>query len=726
MAKQYLLSFYATIQGQKAVISALKQMERETGQVTKSTITAGEATQTFDDKLRHIAKRALLTIPAWLILRSVFMTLIRTVGDMVRTHFELEEGLARIRTVVRGTSGEVESYMKQIKQIILDVATDTKIPIKDLAEAFYFLQTSSLTAQEAMSAFIPTVNAMTATGVGAKEMARAVAGSFNTMVKFMDDSLSSAEKFNKIADVLTFTFATQDVEMSELVEGYTKLAPYVTGLEEDFTELVTTLGFLNTRLLRSGRTGRLLGRSILQLSKNSEKLAQIFGITFDPDEPIGFLEVIRGIANQLGQNTKITEEQGRALQEVFATRGGVPIRLLVSAIQDLDKAIESAGGSVEGFAQKLAEIRMTTVTAQAQRMRNIFAILFESFVTGATGTGDYAEALKEINDGLKGLILPVQRLGAGFGWLSETISRSAVAWEVLARTRSLKITADIIKETNLGIRTYSEYLESLSKAEERREKEVDLANRLKEETKELAELEQRRLVNTQKITDVFLKAELSMLKVMGVSEYDRLLVQERQLQAQQSIMKAEEYALKLDDLRLKQAVALRNERQQELDLILQYERGDITRRELKRTLELKRMSPEILKERYRYSPYDRELILKHMREFTGEALNKIALYVAERERIFLPTRPGLGRKRGAERALRGARRELGRAGEFETPRILAPADVDLSAEIANINIQLPEGSLDKLAEKTGKAVEEKLRSDETLQRFIAQVIRPYL
>lgn len=52
--------------------------------------------------------------------------------------------------------------------------------------------------------------------------------------------------------------------------------------------------------------------------------------------------------------------------------------------------------------------------------------------------------------------------------------------------------------------------------------------------------------------------------------------------------------------------------------------------------------------------------------------------------------------------------------------------VDMKTVIEQIEINLPEGSLDKMAEESGKRLEEKLKTDEDLRKLLANALRPYL
>jgi len=536
-ARQYLISFLATISGNKAVVAGLQQMEAGTSKYAKTTKTAIGRTQSFNDMLTKATKRALIVAPVWMMLRSIMMGFIRTIGDMVRANLDLEEGMARIRTVLHGTSSQIEADMIAIKRQILDTAVNSRASIKDLAEAFYFLQTANLSAEEAMAGFIPTVNAMIGTGNNAKDTARAVAGAYNTMGKFLDENMTITEKFTKIADILTYTYATQDVQLSELVQSYTKLAPYLSGLSDEFGDIVTLLGFLNTRLLRAGRTGRLTGRAILQLTKNAEKLASIFGITFDPNQQINFLDTIKQIHEAMGKTAQITAKQGQALQEVFATRAGVVVRILVSHFEELEETIKLARLGAEGFAEAMNKIRMGTITAQGERMKNIFAVLTNEFVTGAFGADGWTKALMAFNEALKDLAIPAKALGDSLGWLFTNISNGILVLDEFAK-KGVTV-AEILNPGTIGLKYKEiveaitqiqhmlgggiygfvapvEYLEEQLDAEKLADEGAEKRNRLAKEDKKIGEFD----IQQKKKSAEIIRHTTALLKARGVHQLD--------------------------------------------------------------------------------------------------------------------------------------------------------------------------------------------------------------
>jgi len=571
VSKQYIISFLASLQGDKLVVSGLKQIDSATKRVTTTTKTATKTTDNYSVAMGRIAKRALLTVPVWFLLRSAMLGVIRTFTEMVRANLQLEEGLARIRTVMQGTADTVDMEMGAIRDRIVNMAIDSRASLQELSEAFYFLKTANLSTEEAMALFEPTVNAMIGTGNSAKDTARAMAGAFNTMAESLDNTLSVTEQAQAIADTLTYTYATQDVQLSELIEGYTKLAPYITGLSDSFQEIVTTLGFLNTQLLRSGRTGRLTGRAILQLTKNSDKLASIFGITFDPDQPINFLDTIGKIADKMDENTQLTARQSEALQEVFATRGGVAVRLLIENFDKLQEAIANAEERAGGFAQKMRDIRMRTVTAQMERMRNILAVLLGDFVAGATGAGDLAEGLERINDALTDLREPIQTIGRAVGWFGQELGKGVNIlnrWDE-AMTKAvredrglakLNIFGDFIRswrylqedlETTGGVfepESFEEYIRKQEEAIKRREEEVELLKETRRAEEEITQAKQEAneiRLNTLDKERIQIRHNADLLKQLGASSLEIARYRLQSLENLRDLLTEEEYDLEL-------------------------------------------------------------------------------------------------------------------------------------------------------------------------------------
>ena len=834
--KQYIISMIATLKGDKVTMSKLKTMEAEIDKTGKTVAKTEKGMAKFGASLANIAKRAILTIPAWLLLRSVFMGIIRVVGNMMRAQINLEEGMARIKTVMHGTSEEIKIGMIAAERQILDMATKTKIPIKELAEAFYFLKTASLSVEESMAAFTPTVHAMVGTGVSAKEMARAVAGIYNTMGEALGENLTITEKFAKINDVLTYTYSTQDVQMDELIQGYTKLAPFITGLDDSFVSLITTLGVLNTHMLRGGRTGRLTARTILQLTKNASKLASIFGITFDSDKPITFINVLEKLKSALGDSTKITFQQGEALRQVFETRGAAAPRLLIPIINELTEAIGLAGENAGGFAKKMSDIRMMTVASQMDRMQNILATLTNDFISGAVQAGSFANGLSEINDGLLKFSPLATRTGQLIGWLALNMGALVESFKSIGKintsswlqnllpthfisefTKHLKRVDDMqlkgtswreyIKSQELIIEKSKEeekIRQKITKADEEANKiklnatkeekelnshninllktlgasELDIArykldalkisqiSKTEEEfTLELMKAQNGVLEEQEKFTknlvEKYKKSELDMLKASGINELQILEYKEQQLMSQKETMGATQYLLQLNDLRVQQALALKNAQENELQtavgLAMEYEKASkYEKARIRRMMELRQLTPKGLSVEYEMGGFDKKIIEDFFSKFSQTQQKAVGEFLlAQRD---LPT--GLPEQapisedfmqgfafdipeefwnnwvsRGTI-AIEEMKKKYGLIGDIGTQEGLYPkgtsmalskeatqAKHPISVSVGPVTVNV---DVENVIEEVKKQITDKLKNNQDLLKQIAKGTRPYI
>ena len=144
----------------------------------------------FNAILGKAVTRALVVAPVWLAIRSSMMLMLSTIRETVQAYIDLDDGMARIKTVMHGTRLAIEGEMIAIRRQIIEMALKSRISLKNLTEGFYFLKTANLNATEAMSAFAPTVDLAIGTMNSMGESARAVAGVYNTMGKYIGDRKS--------------------------------------------------------------------------------------------------------------------------------------------------------------------------------------------------------------------------------------------------------------------------------------------------------------------------------------------------------------------------------------------------------------------------------------------------------------------------------------------------------------------------------------------------------
>src|SRR3972149_2787706 len=396
--KQYILSIQAQLKGDKVVLTGLKQIDGAIKEFTQTVKVGGDKSQNFGDIIEKAGKRALIVAPMWLLLRSAMMATIQTIQKIIEDNMKFEDSMSDVQTMLEGTSQEIEVQMIAIKRTILDTSSNSRVSLGDLTDAFRFLKSANLDFQQTMAGFPVVASLMNAFGLSAMEASRAVAGMANTAEASLGTNLTLSEKMAKIGDILAFTYVKQDVLIGELIQSYAKFAPVISFTDNSFLEIITTLGLLNTLMNRGSRAGTEMQRGIIELATKSAQLANIFSITYDPTKPINFINIISQINNKIGQTGKISGEQADALSKTFGNIGLKAFGLLIANFDKLQLAIADAEKNTVGYLKRIEEIRMGTTVAQLQRMSNLLSVLGNDFISGVFGVGDFAQALKLLND----------------------------------------------------------------------------------------------------------------------------------------------------------------------------------------------------------------------------------------------------------------------------------------------------------------------------------------
>ena len=261
---------------------------------------------------------------------------------------------------------------------------------------------------------------------------------------------------------------------------------------------------------------------------------------------------------EIGNTGRLSAENLDKLRKVFETRGLAPIGLSLRDFEGLSESLALAKVEAEGFAEKIAEIRMDTITAQSKRLQNNIANLGGEFFKGVMGAGDLVESFKELNDWLEKIRPNVQALGDSIGWLSYNINNSVSAWKMLFKEldkaplwekafppvhlfNALKKYAKAHEEAGLGLKDSVSYMEMILKEElaitEQRKADNILIEKTDSNTKKvLRDVKQVKEEETHIV---------NLMKAMEAHEVDIARYKLDSLEILKLQMTDEEYALEL-------------------------------------------------------------------------------------------------------------------------------------------------------------------------------------
>jgi TP901 family phage tail tape measure protein len=729
----------------KAQIDSIKTSFKNAGiQVDKVTESLGKNAQHFGtvntSTMKLIANGIKLAL-AFRLLYGVLNAVSTFITSNIKAWTDLDDTMARVRTVTRDTGEGMATIMRVFAKEVQSYAMDSRESIGDIGSVLYWLGTAGLNTQEQLGGLAPVMDLVTGTMGNTKEIARLMAGTFNTLGDTVEGATSTQDKFRKMSDIMAYTFSKEEMELSDLASALQYVAGDAKNVGLNFTELVTVIGFLNTHLLKGSKSGMSLSQAFVQILKNSEKLANKLGVTFEKDQPYVFLDVMDKIVGALEKIGINSARSQTILSSIFGARSIRPIQRMVAHWDELKESIKNAGVESAGFAEKLREIRMDTINAQTARMNNIIQVSAQNFLSAALGTGDFVDGLKKLNESLKDVPDNATRAGVslktfsriptvklfditGISQLIHYFStydanlKKQMALESLTsrerrvgaksiadfEERSQKVNLDYEKERQEALRNTLEVMKVMGASEiailqqelSLTEQILDEDNRSLEQVKLKNKIYESTLKYIEDIADTEMEHSLDMSKIAGITEIE---IAKEKLK----------YAKQLDDplTRQKETLLARNEVERAYLQMLADEKAKIDSNVdiLAKLLKLSQsfLQGDVAKELIQYT-----LGKKTYKELSADAQGKFATYFPQEAKTQAVTK-GLGElgidfeELDKYKNLNLRRREeagRGRAQAAPEVRALLKADVSTKSEV-DVSINLNKSDVKGLLKDVG-------------------------
>ena len=369
----YLIKIVATQQGVEAVKKSLKEIE---GIQKTSSSTLSEATNKQNDFIKAL-RRVAIVVPVWFLFRQTMMAVMNTISDGIQTWMDLNKEMGRVATATRGTSTD----LMNLERAIITYSASATRGFKEVASAVYALGSAGLTVTQQMAGFKHIMDLSIGTLGNTEEIAKLVAGMFNVFGDSIEGAYTESAKFQRIADVLAYTYAKEQVEVSEIASAMSYVASVGDILNIRFEELIGTIGFLNTSMLKGSKAGTSLMNAFVELASKSDQLADL-GIIFDPEKPLNFLNVMEQLHNVYGKST-FSLSQLQELFSVFGNRGARAIALIISRFEEWKKSITFDRDEVENFAEYMKERFEKTLPGSIEKFKNAWR---SSFITAIETT----------------------------------------------------------------------------------------------------------------------------------------------------------------------------------------------------------------------------------------------------------------------------------------------------------------------------------------------------
>ena len=403
----------------------------------------------------------------WTVLYGIMRTVTNTIKKVTQTIANNELMMARIGTVTRGTAKVHRKALTQMREDSWRYAIDTGRNVTNVMESYYHLGSAGLSAAEQLSGMEHIQNLTMGTFGKTQEVARLVAGAYNVFGKEIEHVTGASEKMKYISDVLAYTYSRQQVELSEIASAMTIVGSAAGLIDISFSELVGTIGELNTGLLRGTRSGTALANSMFQIARNGDRLKEQLGIAFDTTKPLNYTDIIGKLANRLGEG-KISMEDFRSLIDIFGIRGARAAAMLTKRFQAWKETVDTTHQTFENFAEYMQTQVTNTLPQQFKRLGNS---ILKAFMPSEVSTKAWTRWLTKLNDNLQtgmgrlkdegGYEQSLHFLVTELRTAANKVKAMRPDFEILGTTKDREIIAASLRRENVDLLSFSKAINQL-------------------------------------------------------------------------------------------------------------------------------------------------------------------------------------------------------------------------------------------------------------------------
>jgi len=434
--KNYIVSFLATIKGDRMVVSRFKNMERQIKQTGKAPIAGKRHTNDFVKAL----KRAAIVAPVWLALRAVMMKVISTIKEGMTYWMEFDKSIQKSRQVIHGSVGNIEDTITSLTEKIKKLSIETGQSMAKLSSAFYRFGTVGLDVQTAMQGMEVSTKLATIMFGNTDEIARVLAQAYRLLGDSIDQTIPKQEQLAVTGAQIYKLWQTNAFEINEFSGALQQFLPVAHTFNFSMNETLSLLATLQTAGLKSTKAGRLLRTSISKLVDNLDEVALTLGIHVNPELDNTYSVLMRVITAVKKLATTGGELPTESL-EAMKIFGGVRSRqaaLALASLYDTQLKNKEDVNTAEGrYLELLSEQEaankkvLKSVHKQMEKYHNLNKLLGQSFVKWVTGSDNFADSLETINVIIKGLTHPIQEITKNLdiffkgeeNWIDEQIAK---------------------------------------------------------------------------------------------------------------------------------------------------------------------------------------------------------------------------------------------------------------------------------------------------------------
>lgn len=318
---------------------------------------------------------------------TVVYKAMQAVMASVRFIADVDEAMTRMSTTME--NAEVRArLLPQLFMSLRDAMLMTGFGAKEAGEVLFSLQKAiGNNATEIRGALVPALSLVLTGEANLEQATRALVGIYNTYGDTLTGASTAAEKYGRIADILTVVSRNTVASSADLAEAIQLVGGRARLSGVGLDELTVFLGLLQNALQAAGRSGSGLSRTLESLISNSGKIQEAFNINLGPNaNPLELMfELLKKLKVEMDTFGKLTPQTMRKIEESFQLeQAGRQLTTLVLQIEKFYPLLAKVRAETGAHKDAVDEYSKS-LTASANIMLNQFLFAIDAVIARIAG-----------------------------------------------------------------------------------------------------------------------------------------------------------------------------------------------------------------------------------------------------------------------------------------------------------------------------------------------------
>ncbi|MFE7462248.1 phage tail tape measure protein [Nocardiopsis terrae] len=276
----------------------------------------------------------------------------------LKTAGDFEQQMNRVRAVTGATGSE----FTDLTTLAQELGASTQYSASEAADAMGFLAMAGFETDTIMTALPGTLDLAAA---GAIDLAEAADIASNILTGYG----FQAEELGRVNDVLSKTFTSSNVNMTQLGYSFKYIAPIANSAGLQFEEVAAAVGLLGNAGIQGEQAGTTLRGAISRLIQPTGAVKELLDdLGVSVQDSSGQMRDLTDIFGQLEAAGATTSD----MVKIFGVEAGPGMMALldqgVGTLEDFTAELENAGGT----AQSIADIQMEGLNGALKEMKSAF------------------------------------------------------------------------------------------------------------------------------------------------------------------------------------------------------------------------------------------------------------------------------------------------------------------------------------------------------------------